>query len=84
MEQLHLREPISGLLIFPGGFNKLPKKIFYCDVCNEYTLNSDKCPHCNGDVRTPHPPKFSPIDKYQKYRISLFKEKNPKTSNNYN
>ncbi|MCX8137410.1 RNA-protein complex protein Nop10 [Pyrobaculum aerophilum] len=40
-----------------------------CVNCGEYTLSRDKCPRCGGAVRVPHPPKFSPEDKYQKYRI---------------
>ncbi|MEM3642004.1 MAG: nucleolar RNA-binding Nop10p family protein, partial [Candidatus Bathyarchaeia archaeon] len=31
-------------------------------------------PYCGGNVRIPHPPKFSPDDKYLKYRIMLKKE----------
>lgn len=53
----------------------MPKKMFRCVSCNEYTLNPTKCPKCGGKVKTPHPPKFSPHDKYQEYRISYFKEK---------
>jgi len=26
-------------------------------------------PRCGGPVKVPHPPKFSPEDKYQRYRI---------------
>ena len=40
-----------------------------CEKCGAYTLSKDKCPRCGGPVRVPHPPKFSPEDKYQKYRI---------------
>jgi len=29
--------------------------------------------HCGGKVRVPHPPKFSPDDKYIKYRMALKK-----------
>jgi H/ACA ribonucleoprotein complex subunit 3 len=32
------------------------------------------CPHCGGTVHIPHPPKFSPDDKYLKYRIAVKKE----------
>ncbi|MCD6478080.1 MAG: RNA-protein complex protein Nop10 [Candidatus Aenigmarchaeota archaeon] len=41
------------------------KKCFHCGI---YTLK-DRCPKCGGETRTPHPPKFSPEDKYGKYRL---------------
>mgnify|MGYP000020469086 CR=1 FL=1 len=44
------------------------KKIFKCTVCGAYTLRTDKCPKCGGIVRPAHPPRFSPLDKYGKYR----------------
>ena len=34
----------------------------------------DVCPYCGGNIRTPHPPKFSPDDKYLKYRVIMKKE----------
>jgi H/ACA ribonucleoprotein complex subunit 3 len=42
-----------------------------CTVCNSYTLRKDRCPYCGGTVRVPHPPRFSPEDKYGKYRRIL-------------
>ena len=33
------------------------------------------CERCGSPVKNPHPPKYSPQDKYQKYRIPIFKEK---------
>lgn len=45
-----------------------------CDNCQRYTLRSDKCPYCGGKVRVPHPPKFSPDDKYLRYRMALKQE----------
>jgi len=42
-----------------------------CEKCEKYTLNQEKCPHCGGKVRIPHPPKFSPDDKYAKYRLEI-------------
>ncbi|HDM45025.1 RNA-protein complex protein Nop10 [Candidatus Bathyarchaeota archaeon] len=42
-----------------------------CVECGRYTLNKDKCPICGGKVRIPHPPKFSPDDKYLKYRLAM-------------
>ncbi|MCX8149925.1 MAG: RNA-protein complex protein Nop10 [Candidatus Bathyarchaeota archaeon] len=49
-----------------------------CERCSAYTLKTDKCPHCGGAVHSPHPPKFSPDDKYLKYRLALRKEQQTK------
>lgn len=40
-----------------------------CKNCGAYTLRKDRCPRCGGEVAVPHPPKFSPEDKYQRYRL---------------
>jgi H/ACA ribonucleoprotein complex subunit 3 len=45
-----------------------------CEKCGRYTLNVKVCSYCNGNVRIPHPPKFSPDDKYLKYRMAFKKE----------
>ncbi|MCW4053854.1 MAG: RNA-protein complex protein Nop10 [Candidatus Bathyarchaeota archaeon] len=45
-----------------------------CEQCGRYTLNTNRCPHCAGNVRIPHPAKFSPDDKYLKYRMAMKKE----------
>ena len=45
-----------------------------CEKCGKYTLKENKCPHCGGKVRIPHPPKFSPDDKYLKYKMALKEE----------
>jgi len=45
-----------------------------CEKCRKYTLKRDKCPYCGGPLRVPHPPKFSPEDKYLKYRMALKRE----------
>ncbi len=42
-----------------------------CSRCGEYTLREDKCPHCGGAPKNPHPAKFSPEDKYSRYRLAL-------------
>jgi H/ACA ribonucleoprotein complex subunit 3 len=42
-----------------------------CTQCGKYTLDQTKCPHCGGPVRIPHPAKFSPHDKYAKYRRAM-------------
>lgn len=45
-----------------------------CEKCCNYTLQVDVCPYCGAKVRIPHPPKFSPDDKYLKYRMALKRE----------
>jgi H/ACA ribonucleoprotein complex subunit 3 len=45
-----------------------------CLACRKYTLRLDECPYCGGIVRIPHPAKFSPDDKYLKYRMALKRE----------
>jgi H/ACA ribonucleoprotein complex subunit 3 len=45
-----------------------------CVKCGKYTLKTDQCPYCGGNVRIPHPAKFSPDDKYLKYRVAVKKE----------
>ncbi|MFN3804608.1 MAG: RNA-protein complex protein Nop10 [Pyrobaculum sp.] len=40
-----------------------------CVRCGAYTLSKSTCPKCGGEVKVPHPPKFSPEDRYQRYRI---------------
>jgi H/ACA ribonucleoprotein complex subunit 3 len=39
-----------------------------CVQCGRYTFKQDKCPNCGGETRIPHPAKFSPDDKYAKYK----------------
>lgn len=48
-------------------------KMHKCRSCGEYTLQ-DKCPYCKGDVGVIYPPKYSPEDKYGKYRRILKKQ----------
>jgi H/ACA ribonucleoprotein complex subunit 3 len=33
-----------------------------------YTLQKSTCPLCGGPAKTAHPPKFSPEDRYGKFR----------------
>ncbi|MEM0050280.1 MAG: RNA-protein complex protein Nop10 [Candidatus Bathyarchaeia archaeon] len=43
-----------------------------CVKCGKYTLKKDMCPYCHhGEVRIPHPAKFSPDDKYAIYKGML-------------
>ncbi|NIM25459.1 MAG: RNA-protein complex protein Nop10 [Nitrososphaeria archaeon] len=40
-----------------------------CAKCFHYTLK-EKCPLCKEDTISAHPAKFSPDDKYMKYRLA--------------
>ena len=40
-----------------------------CTACGAYTL-VQKCPKCGGQTTDPHPPKYSPDDKYVRYRVA--------------
>ncbi|TDA35969.1 MAG: RNA-protein complex protein Nop10 [Hadesarchaea archaeon] len=44
-----------------------------CKVCGIYTLK-EECPSCGKETSSPHPPRFSPLDPYRKYRRKLKKE----------
>jgi len=48
-----------------------------CVKCEQYTLKKDVCPRCGSGVHIPHPAKFSPDDKYLKYRVAMKKEQLP-------
>lgn len=48
-------------------------KMKRCKSCGEYTLKST-CPYCGGELEVVYPPKFSPEDKYGKYRRILKKQ----------
>ncbi len=39
-----------------------------CSSCMLYTLK-EKCPKCGTETRSPQPAKFSPSDKYAKYKV---------------
>ncbi len=47
-----------------------------CEKCGNYTLNQTSCPVCGGAVHVPHPAKYSPEDKYAKYRRAMRDEVN--------
>ena len=42
-----------------------------CRQCGHYTF-SDACPEGHGSTRTPHPPRYSPHDRWGKYRRALY------------
>jgi H/ACA ribonucleoprotein complex subunit 3 len=41
-----------------------------CVNCGRYTLK-EACPVCGSRTVCPHPPRFSPVDKYVSYRVSV-------------
>lgn len=41
----------------------------FCNKCNRYTLKMN-CPICNDKTMLAHPAKFSPDDKYIRYRVN--------------
>ncbi len=43
-------------------------RIRKCIKCSRYTLQ-DRCPECGSETRIAHPPRFSPEDKYVRYRL---------------
>ncbi|MCW4017488.1 MAG: RNA-protein complex protein Nop10 [Candidatus Bathyarchaeota archaeon] len=45
-----------------------------CEKCGNYTLQTEVCLRCGGKVHIPHPAKFSPEDKYLKYRLAFKKQ----------
>ena len=47
-----------------------------CRTCGRYTLGAT-CPVDHGETRTPHPARFSPQDRWGKYRRAL-QEQAPK------
>lgn len=49
----------------------MAKEILKCQICNKYTL---KKTHCKKPTKTTKPAKYSPEDKYGKYRRQ-YKEK---------
>ena len=48
-------------------------KMKKCRSCGEYTIQ-ESCPYCEGTVGVVYPPKYSPEDKYGKYRRLLKKQ----------
>ncbi|MCK4554982.1 MAG: RNA-protein complex protein Nop10 [Candidatus Aenigmarchaeota archaeon] len=47
--------------------------IMRCTECWQYTMQ-DKCPSCGSKTRDPKPLRYSPPDKYGKYRRIALKE----------
>ena len=44
-----------------------------CRGCGRYSLR-EACPGCGGATAVPHPARYSPEDRYAKYRRALYDE----------
>ena len=44
--------------------------MFRCGECARYTLGKE-CPKCGSATQSPLPPRYSPEDRYGKYRRML-------------
>ncbi len=51
----------------------MKSEIFFCKKCNVYTLK--EIHSCGEKAIVKIPPKYSPVDKYSKYRLELNKKK---------
>ena len=49
--------------------DKMRFQLRKCINCYQYTLK-EKCPKCDNDTISAHPAKFSPDDKYIRYRLA--------------
>lgn len=45
-------------------------KVLRCGECGSYTLG-ERCPACGGESVSPKPARFSPEDRYGRYRRML-------------
>ena len=54
----------------------MTKHLKKCEDCGKYALKNPelKCKECGGQLMNVHPPKFSLVDKYAKYRLKYFKD----------
>jgi len=44
--------------------------MFVCRSCHKYTM-SEKCPVCGKETFTVHPARYSPDDRYARYRSPM-------------
>ena len=49
------------------------KHILFCKKCDQYTMQ-ETCPKCSAKTEHAKPPKYSPADKYGKYRREVKEE----------
>jgi len=59
-----------------GCYIKLLRK---CSLCGRYTLSEKACPECGGKTKNAHPARYSPEDKWGKYRRKLYLQKSEST-----
>ena len=52
---------------------RVGKLLRKCEQCGRYTMSELTCPQCGGKTVNAHPSKFSPTDRYGKYRRELKK-----------
>ncbi len=48
----------------------MKSNILVCPECRRYSM-ADTCSECDTKTNTPHPSRFSPEDRYGKYRREL-------------
>jgi len=48
----------------------MKKLLMRCQACQLYTLK-ESCPKCGEMTKSPHPPRYSPENRYGKYRRML-------------
>jgi H/ACA ribonucleoprotein complex subunit 3 len=53
--------------------------MFECADCHRYTLE-EKCPACGGSTVSVHPARYSPDDRYARYRNPGAYEARPQTT----
>jgi len=53
----------------------MKKEVLKCPKCKTYTFK-DTCPSCSTTTTTPKPARYSPLDKWGKYRRIEKKSKN--------
>jgi H/ACA ribonucleoprotein complex subunit 3 len=44
-----------------------------CPACGKYSLQAS-CPACGAATATPHPARFSPQDRWARYRRALYED----------
>ncbi len=50
-----------------------------CTSCGHYTMK-EKCPRCGGQAATAHPARYSPDDRYARYRSPLAYAEEPQST----
>ena len=55
----------------------MAKHILFCKKCNKFTMK-EECSDCNSKTLSTKPAKYSPEDKWGKYRLKYKKENSKK------